>query len=135
MSLEKNKNQKTLLSPMELMYQVITPFVGVHCLLSDGPVTCKFALTMLKTMLLECGCNKLYDWSEFEPMALVLCLIELLQECVTFWDMDDVTSGVTKITVKCLVQGCLKQLSKIFHEGILTPTGRQNCLHFFLVFQ
>ena len=50
------------------------------------------------------------DWEEFEPMGLVLCLAELLQESAVLWDSEDTVSGQMKISVKSLVLECFKIL-------------------------
>lgn len=112
-----------LLSPVELMDQSILPLIGVHTLYNNETVTCKFALTLLKTVL-ECECTKTCDWSKFEPIGLRLCLAELLQECVVLWDGENEVDGQTKIVVKTLVIECLKLLTDIIHKEII-PTGKQ----------
>ena len=117
-----NQRNTPLLSPLELMGQSILPFTGVHTLFDNGPVSCKFALTMLKTVL-EHGCNKSLDWEKFEPVGLVLCFAELLQECIAFWDGGDRVSGQTKIAVKFLVLECFKILDDTTCKETMLPKG------------
>ena len=73
--------------------------------------------------MLESGCHKDCDWTEFEPVALLVCLTELLQECAIFWDGDEEMSGLTKITVKGLVVDCLRQMNKILQDGTMVSSG------------
>ena len=109
------------------MEQSILPFIGVHTLYSSGQVSCKFALTMLKVVL-EHRCNKSSDWEEFEPMGLVLCLAELLQESVALWDSGDTASGQTKISVKSLVLECFKILGDVTCKENMLPKGNRRTL-------
>ena len=104
------------------MHLVIVPYVNVHNLNSSEPISCKFALNILKTVL-EGDCVKDCDWTECEPKALLVCLTELLQECVIFWDDIDDISGVVKMTVKGLVKDCLKQMASSFQDGSMVATG------------
>ena len=104
------------------MHLVIVPYVNVHNLNSSEPISCKFALNILKTVL-EGDCVKDCDWTECEPMALLVCLTELLQECAIFWDDNDDKGGVGKMTVKGLVKDCLKQMTKMFQDGTMVATG------------
>ena len=73
--------------------------------------------------MLEGDCVKDCDWTECEPMALLVCLTELLQECAIFWDDNDDKGGVGKMTVKGLVKDCLKQMTKMFQDGTMVATG------------
>ena len=79
---------------------------------------------MLKAVL-EHGSYTSSDWEKFEPMGLVLCLAELLQECVALWDCGDTVNGQAKIAVKSLVLECLKLLGDALCKENLLLKGKR----------
>lgn len=83
------KNKSPVLSPTEFLQISVLPFVSVDNLLSSNQVSCNFATSLL-LLVLEAGCNKKCDWSEyeFEPVALILSLVEVKHECIALLEIS-----------------------------------------------
>ncbi|XP_067660706.1 gem-associated protein 4-like [Haliotis asinina] len=102
--------EAAIVPPAEFASATILPFIGSYN--SGGqeqPVNTELALRLL-ICVLENGCDKDCDWLiELQPQTLLLCLFELLDDCVELWD-----GPVNKPSIK---QSCLRCLYLMQTKG------------------
>ncbi|XP_046547787.1 gem-associated protein 4-like [Haliotis rubra] len=95
--------EAAILPPAEFASATILPFIGSY---NSGnqeqPINTELALRLL-ICVLESGGDKDCDWLiELQPQTLLLCLFEVLDDCVELWDGPGNKSSIKQSCLRCL---------------------------------